>query len=178
MSRTWFTADTHFGHDNVIRHCDRPFSSVDEMDDAVVKNWNTVIREEDAVWVLGDFCFRSKRPAQGYLDRLHGIKHLIVGNHDHEDTVTAPGWASVQQLAEVAVDGFRLVLCHYALRVWPRSHHGALHLYGHSHGLLSPNRRTLDVGVDAWDFRPVQLAEIRQRMAASPDRNAGRELVA
>ena len=176
--RTWFTADLHLGHANVIKHCDRPFSSVGEMDDALVRNWNSVVREEDTVWVVGDFSSRVARPAQNYLDRLHGIKHLIAGNHDHEDTVTAPSWSSVKQLAEVTVEGFRVILCHYAMRVWPRSHHGALHLYGHSHGLIPPDRRSLDVGVDCWGFRPVQLAEIRQRMAMSPKRGAGREFAA
>ncbi len=178
MTRTWLTADLHLGHANVIQHCDRPFGSVGEMDAELVARWNAVVQPGDVVWMLGDFCFRSRRPAQDYLDRLHGIKHLVVGNHDNEDTVTAPGWSSVQQIADISVDGFRLVLCHYAMRTWQRQHHGTLHLYGHSHGLLPADRRSLDVGVDCWDYRPVSLPEIRERMASSPERALRMEHVA
>lgn len=66
------------------------------------------------------------------------------------------------------MDGQPLVLCHYAMRVWNRSHHGTLMLYGHSHSNLLGNSQSLDVGVDAWDMRPVTLREIKNRMATLP----------
>lgn len=174
MSRTWFTADTHFGHANIIRYCNRPFTSVGEMDGAIVAAWNAVVRPDDDVWHLGDFAFRNARDASSYLRRLQGRIHLIWGNHDSEEVRHLPGWASSQPMAEIVVESTRLVLLHYGMRVWPRSHHGALHFYGHSHGTLPGDRQSCDVGVDnaAWGYRPVSLAEIRRHLRTLPERAA------
>lgn len=78
-------------------------------------------------------------------------------------------WASSQAYAEV-VEGDRLVLLHYAMRVWNRSGRGSLHLYGHSHGNLPGDRQSCDVGVDVFGFRPVSLAEIKHHLATLPER--------
>lgn len=160
--KTWFTSDTHFGHANIISHCARPFGSVGEMDAALIANWNAAVQPSDEVWHLGDFAFRSAKPAAWYLSRLNGRKHLVHGNHDSAEARADPGWASSQAMAEIAVDGQRLVLLHYAMRVWPKAHHGALHLFGHSHGTLPGDSQSCDVGVDVpeWNYRPVSLAEI------------------
>ena len=165
----WFTADLHLGHKNILEYCSRPFSSIEEHDAVLVMNWNSRVRSSDSVYVVGDFAFRSARDPQHYLERLAGRKHLIVGNHDGENTQTAPGWSSVQQLAEVRVADVRVVACHYALRVWPCDRRGAIHVYGHSHGNLPGDRRSLDVGVDCWGFQPVSLEEIRDRLRTLPE---------
>ncbi|WP_419729592.1 metallophosphoesterase [Lichenicola sp.] len=166
----WFTADLHLGHVNIIGLCSRPFATTPEMDVEIIRRWNAVVQPTDTVWVVGDFACRASRAPQDYLAEMSGIKHLLLGNHDHENTRTAPGWASVQQLAEIVVESQRIVLCHYGLRVWPKSHRGALHIYGHSHGRLPGDRQSLDVGVDCWDFRPVSLQEIQRRLATLPPR--------
>ena len=107
------------------------------------------------------------------LGRLHGRKHLITGNNDPPATTGLAGWSSVQPYAEIELDGLGLVLCHYAFRSWRNMGRGWLNLHGHSHGRLSPLPRQTDVGVDAWDFRPVTLDRIsagrrsRTRMARS-----------
>ena len=173
MSKAWFTADTHFGHANIIRHCARPFGSVGEMDATLAANWNAVVRPDDDVWHLGDFAFRNARSPDDYLRRLSGRKHLVHGNHDTEACRSATGWTSSQPMAEVVVEGTRLVLLHYAMRVWPGDRRGALHLYGHSHGKLEGNRLSLDIGVDVWAFRPVSLEEVRVRLATLPERETG-----
>lgn len=77
----YFTADTHFGHYNAIRFCDRPFASAEEMDEAMIQNWNDRVTGNDTVYILGDMFFRSTN-AEGILKRLKGKKRLIVGNHD------------------------------------------------------------------------------------------------
>lgn len=77
----FFTADTHFGHNNVIRFCDRPFSSAAEMDEVMIRNWNARVTGGDTVYILGDMFFRSTN-AEEILQRLKGKKRLIVGNHD------------------------------------------------------------------------------------------------
>ena len=172
--RTWFTADTHFGHANIIKFCGRPFKDVDEMDRTLIEVWNAVVRPEDTVWHLGDFAFRSTKDPEAYLRRLHGTKHLVVGNHDGEASRSAPSWGSVQDMAHVSIDGHRVTLCHYAMRVWPRSHHGALHFYGHSHGNLPGDSQSCDVGMDCWGFCPVTLAQILPHLRGLPESGGDR----
>jgi calcineurin-like phosphoesterase family protein len=165
-----FTADTHFCHSAILGHCQRPFSSSEEMDDVMIRNWNAIVQPKDDVWHLGDFAFGSTEAADRILRHLHGRKHLIWGNHDKGAVRELPQWTTSQPMAEVKVEGVRIVLLHYAMRVWNASHHGGLHLYGHSHGALPGDRQSCDVGVDAWDFRPVTLKEIQERLATLPER--------
>ena len=165
-----FTSDTHFGDPRALRIDRRPFASLPEHDAGLVARWNEVASAEDEVWHLGDFALHVA-PARiaELLASLNGRKHLIVGNNDGPATLAAPGWASVQHYAEIEVDARPLVLCHYAFRTWNRMGRGVLDLHGHSHGKLKPMPRQYDVGVDAWDFRPVTLATIlarRRRVAA------------
>ena len=143
----------------------RPFPSVAAMDEALAERWNAAVAPSDTVWHLGDFAVRF--PAAGgaaLLDRLHGTKHLVAGNIDGPATRALPGWASVQDYAELHLAGRRLVLCHYPLRTWNGQHRGAIDLHGHSHGRLEPLPRQVDVGVDAWEFRPIGLDEILARV--------------
>ena len=162
---TWFTSDTHFGHANIIKYSDRPFSSVEEMDRVLIDKWNAKVGQKDVVCFLGDFCFSDIIRGQSYLDRLNGVKHLIVGNHD-KPAVQLKGWASIKNLDEIRIEGQTIVLCHYAMRVWNKSHHGSWHLYGHSHGSLpdDPNSLSFDVGVDCHNFEPLNMEDIRRIM--------------
>lgn len=170
---TWFTSDLHLGHANVIKFCGRPYASAEEMDRALIDGWNAVVGPNDDIWVLGDFCYRAEKAAQTYLQRLAGRKHLIHGNHDSEQTRMASGWASSQAYAEISVDHRRLVLFHYGQRVWNGMRRNAIHLYGHSHGRLPGYKLggqgdnpggCLDVGVDCWGYRPVNVSEIVRRI--------------
>jgi calcineurin-like phosphoesterase family protein len=161
MTCTFFTSDTHFGHRNIIRFAMRPFETVEEMDEAMIANWNAVVGKGDRVFHLGDFSFV---PADPILERLNGEKHLILGNHDYGERIGTK-WASVESLRHLRVEGVDLVLCHYAMRVWRGSHRGAVHLFGHSHGNLIGDRQCCDVGVDAWDYEPVPLASVLARLA-------------
>jgi calcineurin-like phosphoesterase family protein len=167
--KTFFTADTHFGHASMIKF-GRPFGTVAEMDETMILHWNAVVTPDDDIWHLGDFCYRSAQAPASYLRRLNGRKHLVHGNHDFEQTKEAPGWASSQVYAEITVDSIRIVAFHYALRTWAKVGKGALHFYGHSHGRLPGDRQSLDVGVDCWDFRPVSLTEIHRRLRTQPER--------
>jgi calcineurin-like phosphoesterase family protein len=174
--RHWFTADTHFDHANVIRYAGRPFDNVEAMDEALVANWNARVQPGDWVYHLGDFAFCKPERALWFARRLAGNKCLVFGNHDkrlrrEDDLLKQFCWArdltEIKVQDETAPDGVqRIVLCHYAMRVWNRSHYGAWQLYGHSHGSLKddPHALQLDVGVDAWAYRPVSYEEIRARM--------------
>ena len=169
MPKTWFTADTHFGHHNVIRYCGRPFLDANSMDERLIENWNAVVKRGDKVWHVGDFAMGGETCVERYLDRLQGSIHLVHGNHDRPAVKAMEHWASSSPFVVTRVEGQHLVLCHYAMRTWPGVRHGALHLYGHSHGgLPGIPGRSCDVGVDCWDFRPVALEEIRERIG-QPD---------
>jgi calcineurin-like phosphoesterase family protein len=159
----FFTADTHFGHANIINTCARPFANAAEMDEALVARWNARVQPEDTVYHLGDFCFRNERGADTYRRLLNGSIHLITGNHDRETLAHhAELFASVRDIPEIDAGGHRIVLCHYPMREWNRAWQGAWHLFGHVHGRLNhePHGFSLDVGVDSHDFRPWSLDEI------------------
>jgi calcineurin-like phosphoesterase family protein len=159
----FFTSDTHFGHENIIRTCRRPFQNAGEMDEALIARWNERVRPGDTVYHLGDFTFRSSTGADIYLARLNGKIHLVAGNHDAETLAKhANLFASVSLILEVKVGGQRLVLCHYPMREWHGSWRQSWHLFGHVHGRLNhePLGYSLDVGVDSHEFRPWTIDEI------------------
>ncbi|WP_085810597.1 metallophosphoesterase family protein [Sphingomonas sp. TZW2008] len=154
-----FTSDTHFGDHRTINISKRPFADVAAMDAAMVANWNAAVAPDDEVWHLGDVARRGDAVA-GLLARLNGRKQLLRGNNDPAATLAAVGWASVQDYAEITVDGHLLVLCHYPFRSGNGQHRRAINLHGHSHGRMKPMLRQYDVGVDVRGFAPVTLAAL------------------
>jgi calcineurin-like phosphoesterase family protein len=110
----FFTADTHFGDHRTINIHKRPFASAAEMDQVLIVRWNAVVPPEDEVWHLGDVARRGG-DVPALLSRLNGRKHLVRGNNDPNATAAAE-WVSVQDYAELEVDGRKLVLCHYPFR--------------------------------------------------------------
>lgn len=160
----YFTSDHHFGHAGARSFYRRPFASVAEMDRQMIDRWNATVEPADEVWHLGDFAVRqSAEHVAELLAALHGTKHLVTGNNDALAVTGCSGWRSVQAYVEVTVDDTQLVLCHYPFRTWRDMDKGTINLHGHSHGRLKPLPRQFDVGVDAWDFRPVGLAEMLHR---------------
>ena len=158
----FFTADTHFGDTRILHSARRPFATIAEHDRHLLACWQAVVGAEDELWFLGDFAPGHDAAAVGaLLDVLPGQKYLVTGNNDDEATRTHPGWRGVHDYRELEEDGVLLVLCHYALRTWNRIGKGALDLHGHSHNMLKPLARQYDVGVDAWDYAPVTLAQMR-----------------
>jgi calcineurin-like phosphoesterase family protein len=168
----WFTSDTHFGHTNIIGYSKRPFASIEEMDVTLICNWNGCVRPDDEVWHLGDLTFKADKAAADYLNRLNGRKHLIWGNHDSSKVRALSGWASSQPYAELSLNGRKIVLLHYGMRIWNKSHHGALHFYGHSHGSLPGDRQSCDVRVDnpACAYAPWRLEEVEAHLDILPER--------
>lgn len=164
MSKVFFTSDLHLGHSNIIKYCKRPFNNADEMDEALIRNWNNVVGKDDHIYVLGDFTMRSK--PSNYLRRLNGFKHLVQGNHDDRPS-TDDGWTSIHKLHRIKVQGQDIVLCHYAMVVWDQSHRGSWQLYGHSHGTLPDNKASLsfDVGVDCHNYTPLSFEQVSEIMS-------------
>jgi calcineurin-like phosphoesterase family protein len=162
-----FTSDTHFDHSKVIEYCDRPFKDRDDMNEALISNWNSVVDPDDTVYHCGDFAFSNQSRASWFTARLNGKKHLITGNHDRRIQYhSGMGWESVNPYLEVTIEKQSIVLFHYAMRVWNRSHYGAWQLYGHSHGSLpdDPTALSLDVGVDVWNYHPVSFEDLKRAM--------------
>ena len=168
MSRVHFTADCHFCQVAIISMAQRPFSSIEEHDQALIDNWNVHVAPGDTVFVGGDFAHKSDNArAARIFDRLRGTKHLVIGNHDGEFVRTRLPWASVMDRVKITVDGQRIVLDHYPLRSWESVRSGAIQLYGHVHNRIDVWPNSCDVGVDAWDYRPVTLVDIRARLDAA-----------
>lgn len=163
---TFFSADHHFGHSRIIELCCRPFSSLTEMHEAFIRNWNSVVTPDDFIWHLGDFAFDDIDPgeASAIFHRLNGTKHLIAGNHDQKTTKKLP-WETVSESGLVDTEDGLVFLCHYPMLTWPLARKDVVHLFGHLHGEWLGTDQSADVGVDAWGFRPVSLPEIRKRMA-------------
>lgn len=167
MPNTWFTADFHLGHANIIRYCGRPFATLEEMDQAIVERLNASIKANDHLYFLGDFCMGSQARVLAYRRRIHCKKIFAVpGNHDKQARKLKEEFSWLGSLAELSIHGRPIVLCHYALRVWNRSNRGSWHLYGHSHGRLpqAPDSLSMDVGVDTHNFRPWHYDEIADIM--------------
>lgn len=163
----FFTADTHLGHANIIKYCDRPFQTVEQMDDTIINNINEVVKANDRLYHVGDFSYRGGAKAIPAYRRRINCKNVFIvpGNHDRESQLKGH-FIVLPQCYMYENDGFRIVLCHYAMRVWEHSHHGAGMLYGHSHGGLPivPGAPTFDCGVDSWNMSPINLFTVKQQM--------------
>jgi calcineurin-like phosphoesterase family protein len=169
MADTWFTSDFHLGHFNIIRYCNRPFAETSEMDAVILDRLNDRVMPNDVLYFLGDFCLGGHDDVSSYRKRIScRTIHFVEGNHDRTTRQLQQLFASWNSLTEISVMQQRIVLCHYAMRVWPHHARGAWHLYGHSHGNLpdDPVSLSMDVGVDAHDFRPWHFDEIHAAMKA------------
>lgn len=178
---TFFTSDLHFGHKNVLRFDDRPFTSVEEMDAAIIKNWNDRVGKTDRAYILGDVSWYNTRKTEELLGSLNGHKILIAGNHDNKILSAARRTCdSVTEYQELHLDGNQhLVMMHYPITFFNRHHYGAVMLYGHVHNshewqFVKNYQRELheldikcdmcNVGTMVWDYKPVTYEEIRDRI--------------
>lgn len=170
--QTFFTSDWHLFHANIIKYSARPFKDTVEMNRAIQDRINEKVDEKSWLYFLGDAFFaKNDYQVQAFLDWLDGLKCKnlcwIKGNHDRRRTTSvAHRFFWVKDMAEIEIEGQKIVLNHYAMKVWNKSHRGAWHLYGHSHGSLpdDPNSLSFDVGVDTNNFYPYSFHEVEERM--------------
>lgn len=164
----FYIADTHFGHDNIRRLSKRPFANVEEMDEVMIRNWNSVVTNNDDVYILGDFSFKSKNPAE-YLKRLNGKLHLITGNHDKVTVKSCRKYfVEICDMKEITDGDYRIVLCHYPLVEWNGYYGNTYHFYGHVHNTFhnattayaAKMPRAFNVGADILGFIPKKAEEI------------------
>lgn len=179
----WFTSDLHFGHANIIKYCRRPFGGVDEMDYALIQNWNERVTEDDYVYVLGDFSFHRRERTTQILRSLRGKKILLPGNHDGAWLSKTGGWEGLLSQGDLVtlpvvhtlvcgwIASFGYCPCSVRARVshYPPNHASLpseYFLHGHSHGtkaITAPG--VYDVGVDANNYAPVRWEDISTALA-------------
>lgn len=181
--RLFFTSDIHFFHNNILKYCDRPFSDVHEMNQEIVSRWNARVPKNAVVIIAGDVALGGKSSAPELakiLASLNGRLFLVPGNHDdyilesdecleHIEVLTPTIEIRVPDL-EAPSNRQRIILSHYAQKVWNRSHRGTWMLYGHSHHTMAPdyNIKSFDVGMDGegYGYAPISYEFVKNLMLA------------
>lgn len=135
----YYISDMHFGHKNIIRHDNRPFDSVEEMEEEMVSRWNSVVTDEDIVYVLGDFSWHKEEKTLEILDKLNGKIVLIKGNHDKISPKISRKLHGRYDYLEVNDNGVKVILCHYPMPFWNGQFRDTIHLYGHVHNSNQQN---------------------------------------
>lgn len=172
MSNIFFSSDHHFGHRNVIEHCNRPFHSVEEMDEVMIERWNSRVDLYDTVYYLGDFTLGNIKIFEKYYERLNGSINFLRGNHDDNwwNKFNHTHGKQLGDMFTIKVNfpdkhySVPITMSHYSMRSWNKSHFGTWALFGHHHGKLAPYGKSFDVGVDVHDFYPWSLEEIEEKM--------------
>ena len=158
MAKVFVTSDSHFGHRNIIKYCNRPFNSVEEMDYALESIWNSLVGPEDIVFHLGDVTLAGPDRYGDLLNRLNGKKILIAGNHDRDTIRNFGCWKKVCDSFNFNYKGIDVHMQHLP---WVKMNPRHLYLHGHCHGTMGTwNKGQIDVGVDCWDYAPVELEEL------------------
>ena len=177
--KIWFTADSHIGHRNIIKYCQRPFSDVEEMNETLISNWNKVVGKDDFVFHLGDFSVGGAAEWTSLLDNLNGRIFLVLGNHDmnNVDQGFMRRFEDVSMQMLISIGKQRVYLNHYPFLCYGGAYRGTWQLFGHLHtssrmtGLDSPRLQMLfprqyDVGVDNNNFTPISFEEVEVKILA------------
>jgi calcineurin-like phosphoesterase family protein len=188
--KVWFTADLHLGHTNIIDYCNRPFADVDSMNRALLEGWNETVGADDDVWVLGDFALGRIADTLPMVAELTGRKILVAGNHDrcwaqHRGATTwtekyvEAGFAEIHQgTVRLRVAKRSVKASHFPYQgdsqdndrfseVRPPDN-GDWLLHGHVHDRWRQWGRMINVGVDAWEFRPVSEETLADLISNGP----------
>ncbi len=167
--KIYVTADTHFNHDNILKYCARPFDNINEMNEAIIDNWNSVVNKDDIVYHLGDFILGSKEDLESIVKRLNGTIYLIRGNHDRLATKAYEDCGIVVIKKTLKLDEDKVILSHKPLldELIPL---GYINIHGHIHekrlediydnNLFSKDKH-INVGVDVCSFKPVCLKTLK-----------------
>lgn len=177
----WFTSDLHLNHSKIIEYCNRPFSNVEEMNEMLINNWNSVVKPEDIVFCLGDIALGGSSTWNTLIPRLNGKIHLILGNHDIRNwrNLYSNLFESVSEQLTVEIDKKTFILTHFPLLCY----HGTwgtemnvINLIGHVHTLKANNSgkdferlqylfpTQYDVGVDFNDYRPISYNQVMEKI--------------
>lgn len=181
----FFTSDLHFGHRNVIRFCNRPWQDEKEMNSGLIDNWNSVVGDNDIVFVLGDsFWFNDSQSIKRVISKLNGKDiYVLPGNHDdfsswyriddpriHLCSDTVVLWLQFEGRKKI----FEIWMNHYPLMTWPHREGGSIQLFGHIHSQegkydgvdqdLPLHKNQIDVGCDRWGWKPISIEDIMVKL--------------
>lgn len=163
----YFTSDLHLGHESILRFCERPFDSVEEMNRKLISNFNAIVKPEDTVYILGDVSYKiNLSEANAMIAKLNGRKHLIRGNHDKR--YDASLFEEVCDIKQIFEHGRHFTLMHYPMLEWAKMRSKSIHLHGHMHNqgmdynlqCKAEGIRRFDVGVDANGYYPVAITTV------------------
>lgn len=165
MSNSWVTSDTHFWHKNVIPYCNRPFSSVEEMNDVMIQRWNEKVQPNDTVYHLGDFFLTNDRKLIDLiLPKLNGKLILVKGNHDKwiKRYPDVESYIYLKRTFTIGEKKIPVVMMHYPILSWEEQHYGSVMLHGHSHNRpeVFPQKMRKNVGVDLNNFYPHNMTDL------------------
>lgn len=164
LDKIFFTSDLHLLHPKIVKIQDRP-TTIEEHDEWLINRINSKVGKKDELYILGDVSMAPRIPTESLIDKMNGKKHLILGNHDN-NIKTSNRFESISQIKDFIFKGkerIHIVLCHYPMRAWNRSHYGSYHLYGHVHGSLKPGIQSFDIGVDSNNYYPLSLREVLEK---------------
>ena len=171
---TLFTSDLHFGHKNIVDLCKRPFADVEEMDAALIENWNRKVKKNDVVYLIGDVVWDKKKVVY-YMEQLSGKKILVAGNHDSTWIKREEGRKYFEEIVpylEVHLNGHPITMCHYPMLEWRSSREESKRklgylIHGHIHNRIADEYRqlflqfnALNAGIDVNAFAPVTFDEL------------------
>lgn len=166
----YYTSDLHGFHENIIRICNRPYVTVEDMNADIVAKWNAKVKPEDDVYILGDMFFKYTdiQQVKDILNTLNGKKHLIKGNHDKflKQLRWQDYFEEVVYYKEINDNGRMVCLFHYPIEEWNGYYRNSYMLYGHVHGNMDNIKhhpRKFNVGVDVNDFEPKTLDELIEK---------------
>ena len=176
--KLFFTSDPHYGHENILKYCHRPFSSIEEHDEELIRLWNETVPEDGIVFILGDIGFCSETYLKTILNRLNGKIYWIIGNHDWRRIT--PGimnrFECITQQMVITVDNKLIYLNHFPFLCYPNSdRHPVYQFFGHVHSgplstssdisrLVHLNKRQYDVGVDNNEYKPISFQDIMKKI--------------
>lgn len=162
MQDIYVCSDLHLDHKNIIQYCNRPYASVEEMNEALINNWNSVVKENDTVFFLGDFCLGKKEDIISFGKRLNGRKILITGNHDHASKITykEAGFISIyKNELTVHFDELNETIT-FSHRKVEEPEYPYFNIYGHSHDKACDDETHKCACVELWEYKPVLLTTI------------------
>lgn len=190
--KIFFVSDTHFNHDNIIEFCKRPFETVEEMNEILIKKWNDKVPQDAIVYHLGDFAWGGFQAWEKHLSRLNGDITLIIGNHDLKNlTTTAMKYfKNITQQMKIEVEGRKVYLNHCPLLAYGGTYRAKdgleWQLHGHVHLSRDPKKNTgkdherclnslfptqYDVGVDFNNFEPISWEEVNSNILTQVENN-------
>ena len=164
----YYISDLHLFHNKIIEKYNRPFASIEEMHDCIIRNWKNTVKKDDIVYVLGDLGMYHAHEIAEIISSLPGNKILITGNHDFWNLKHAPlrkCFKEIYTYKEIIDAGRRVVLFHYPIEEWNGFYRGFYHVHGHVHDSadgvqLSNRERRYNACVEFCDYRPLTLDEL------------------